>query len=159
MKNDTQNTASVLFRPSLLLAAAGVISALLTPVATSARQTPEYTGIVIDVRHLTEIDRSPAPVIYGPAPKQETLYPDPAHVPTPDEVQDNSVVRYYHTPEQAEKGVAGEHPLIVRAEAVVGPAHDSVRVTAEDAEILKNADKTLRYSRNWKVAFLIPEGH
>ncbi len=133
-------------------------AAISLPLSTAAHDEPAYTGVIVDVRHIAEIDRSPAPVIYGPAPSTEEVYPDPTCVPTPDEVQEQSVVRYYRTQEDAERGVAGNHPFVVKAEAVVGPAHDSVRLSATDAEQLKTLDKTLHFTRTWKVAFLIPEG-
>jgi hypothetical protein len=114
----------------------------------------QYTGILIDARGLPGVMRSPAPTIVGA--DGGLLYPDRAHVPTPDEVQDESVVRYYHTLDDAEQGVAGPHPLILTAAAVVGPASDGLQLADGDAGLLQALDKRLRFSRTWKVGFLIP---
>jgi hypothetical protein len=115
-----------------------------------------YTGILLDARHLPEIDRSPAPAIYGPAPDHALLYPDRSHVLSPDEVQEQSVVRYYRTEEDARKGVGGENPLLLKAEAVVGPAHDALRLSAPDMARFQDLDKKLQFTRTWKVGFLVP---
>jgi len=58
----------------------------------------------------------------------------------------------------AARGRSGGPVPGVEAEAVVGPAHDSVRLSATDTEQLKTLDKTVHFTRTWKVAFLIPEG-
>ena len=142
----------------LLVMSAGVMNHAPTDVfAEDAADSAPYTGILLDARHLPEIDRSPAPAVYGPAPDFPLLYPDRAHVPTPDEVQDQSIVRYYHSEEAGKRGVGGENPLILKAEAVVGPAHDALRLSAEDMARFQDLDKKLRFSRTWKVGFLIPE--
>ena len=145
-------------RTSAFFAAVGIAAVLSLPVSTVAQEAPAYTGVVIDARHYTEINRSPAPVIYGPTPVNQAVYPDPHCVPTADQVQDQSVVRYYQTEADAETRLVGDHPLILKAEDLVGPGHDSVRLSAEDAEQLKTLDKTLHFTRTWKVAFLVPEG-
>lgn len=113
-----------------------------------------YTGIIIDVTGAGDIERSPAPQIYGP--DMSLLYPDRSHVPTPDEVQDESIVRYYRSQDAAIGGVGGSHPLVLLAQQVVGPAHDSVMLSATDADLFKALDQRLGYTRNWKVGFLIP---
>jgi hypothetical protein len=118
--------------------------------------TADYTGLLIDARDLPNIMRSPAPTINGPAPDYALLYPDRSHVPTPDEVQDESIVRYYHTLDDAEKGVGGSNPLIVRATAVLGNAHDSLEISSVDAGQLLDLDKKIHFTRTWKVGFLIP---
>ncbi|MBV9848171.1 MAG: hypothetical protein JO250_00645, partial [Armatimonadetes bacterium] len=61
----------------------------------------QYTGILIDARDLPAIQRSPAPIILGPGPTPLLLYPDRKHVPTPDEVQEESIVRYYRSVDAA----------------------------------------------------------
>jgi hypothetical protein len=113
-----------------------------------------YTGIIIDVRGFHDIQRSPAPAIY--APDMTLLYPDRSHVPTPDEVQDESVVRYYRSEDAAIAGVGGAHPLILEAVSLVGPAEDGVMLSSDDAALFKALDQRLQYTRNWKVGFLIP---
>lgn len=128
---------------------------------TAAPATPAtdgYTGILIDARQLPTIDRSPAPAIYGPGPDTSLLYPNRSDVPTPDEVQDESIVRYYHTEAEAEAGVGGSHPLILTALAVLGPAHDALQFSADDMARLQDAEKTLHFVETWKVGFLIPSG-
>ena len=117
-----------------------------------------YTGIVIDARQLPTVLRSPAPAIYGPGPDTSLLYPDRSDVPTPDEVQDESIVRYYHTEAEAEAGVGGAHPLILTALAVLGPAHDALQLSADDMVRLQNLEKKLHFVESWKVGFLIPAG-
>lgn len=112
-----------------------------------------YTGLVIDARDLPSFQRSPAPLICGPA--FETLYPDARHVPTPDEVQDESVVRYYHTEDEARAGYVGVNPLVLRAVAAYGPGNDGVRLSAEDMAILRALDEKIHFSRNWKVGILV----
>jgi hypothetical protein len=116
-----------------------------------------YTGILIDTQAQAGILRSRAPVIYGP--DMATLYPDRSHVPNPDEVQDESVIRYYCTTDAAAAGVGGAHPLILTAQKVVGPASDSVVLSADDAALFKALDQRLHYSLNWKVGFLVPGSH
>ena len=129
------------------------------PVTLTVSPTPEgYTGILIDARHLSTIDRSPAPAIYGPGPDMSLLYPNRSDVPTPDEVQDESIVRYYHTEADAEAGVGGSHPLILTALAVLGPAHDALQLSADDMVRLQDAEKSLHFVETWKVGFLIPAG-
>ncbi len=126
------------------------------PVAPVVEDMSVYTGILIDARGLPRISRSPAPAIYGALPDQTLLYPDRSHVPTPDEVQEESIVRYYHAEADAEAGVGGAHPLILIAERVLGPAEDAVRLTPEDAARFQALDKRLHFTRTWKVGFLIP---
>lgn len=115
-----------------------------------------YTGILIDTRHLSNISRSPAPNIFGPEPGESLLYPDRSHVPTPDEVQDESIVRYYRTPSDAHAGVCGDNPLILPAQAVLTPAQDSVQLSASDMVLFNALEQKLHYTRTWKVGFLIP---
>ncbi len=126
------------------------------PIAPVVEDMSVYTGILIDARGLPRMSRSPAPAIYGPAPDQNLLYPDRSHVPTPDEVQEESIVRYYHSETDGESGIGGAHPLILTAQAVLGPAEDAVQLTAEDAARFQALDKRLRFTRSWKVGFLIP---
>ena len=137
-------------------AAAEAPAPIITPVAPVAEDMSIYTGILIDARALPRISRSPAPAIYGALPDQFLLYPDRSHVPTPDEVQEESIVRYYHTEADADAGVAGTRPLILTAERVLGPAEDAVRLTPEDAARFLALDKRLHFTRTWKVGFLIP---
>ena len=126
------------------------------PVAPIVEDMSVYTGILIDARSLPRISRSPAPAIYGALPDQSLLYPDRSHVPTPDEVQEESIVRYYHAETDANSGVGGTHPLILTAQAVLGPAEDAVQLTPEDATRFQAMDKRLHFTRTWKVGFLIP---
>ena len=126
------------------------------PVAPVVEDMSVYTGILIDGRHLPRLSRSPAPAIYGSLPDQSLLYPDRSHVPTPDEVQEESIVRYYHAESDAETGIAGPHPLILTALSVLGPADDAVQLSPEDAARFQALDKRLHFTRTWKVGFLIP---
>jgi hypothetical protein len=171
-------TPAVAAAPRLVATANAVDTArVLPPVATSLPAAPpqpvavgpeaasapapdgeEYTGILIDARHLSAISRSPAPAVFGPEPSETLLYPDRSHVPTPDEVQDESVVRYYHTPNEAEAGVAGSHPLILPATAVLGYAKDALQLSAADMARLQDLEKKLHFTQTWKVGFLIPAG-
>ena len=133
--------------------------ALPTPPAPSVPVVEDmsvYTGILIDGRLLPRLSRSPAPAIYGSLPDQTLLYPDRSHVPTPDEVQEESIVRYYHVETDAETGIAGPHPLILTALSVLGPADDAVQLSPEDAARFQALDKRLHFTRTWKVGFLIP---
>ena len=113
-----------------------------------------YTGIVLDVSGFANIQRSPAPAIYGP--QSELVYPDRSHVPTPDQVQDESIVRYYRTMDAAKAGVGGDHPLIIVPTAVVGPAKDSVVLSAADEDTFRALDKKIHFTDTWKVGFLVP---
>jgi hypothetical protein len=125
------------------------------PVHPAITDLSSYTGIIIDVSGASSrIQRSPSPAIYGP--DMTLLYPDRSHVPTPDEVQDESIVRYYRSEDAAEAGVGGSHPLILQAQSVVGPAEDSVMLSSTDAALFTALDQRLQYTRNWKVGFLIP---
>ncbi len=128
----------------------------VAPPAPVVEDMSVYTGLLIDARGLPRISRSPAPAIYGPLPDQDLLYPDRSHVPTPDEVQEESIVRYYHAEADADAGVGGMRPLILTALAVLGPAEDAVRLSAEDAARFQVLDKRLHFTRTWKVGFLIP---
>jgi len=123
---------------------------------SDGNQPVAYTGILIDARQLPDITRSMNPAVYGPPPSSDLVYPDRSHVPTPDEVQDESTVRYYRTLADAENGVAGSNPLIVQAVSVVGPAKDSLTVSAADEIQIQNLDKQLHFTQTWKVGFLIP---
>ena len=124
--------------------------------ASTASTTDTYTGIVIDASGFANIQRSPAPAIYGPGPQGDLVYPDRSHVPTPDQVQDESIVRYYRTMDAARAGVGGDHPLVIVPTAVVGPAKDSVVLSAADEDAFKGLDKKIHFTDNWKVAFLVP---
>ena len=126
------------------------------PIAPVVEDMSVYTGILIDGRFLPRLSRSPAPAIYGALPDQSLLYPDRSHVPTPDEVQEQSIVRYYHDEADAERGIAGAHPLILTALSVLGPADDAVQLSPEDAARFQALDKRLHFTRTWKVGFLIP---
>ncbi len=125
------------------------------PIVPVVEDMSVYTGIVIDGRHLPRLSRSPAPAIYGALPDQTLLYPDRSHVPTPDEVQEQSIVRYYHAETDAETSIAGPHPLILTALSVLGPADDAVQLSPEDAARFQALDKRLHFTRTWKVGFLI----
>jgi len=118
-----------------------------------------YTGILIDARGLPDISRSPAPAIYSTAPDAALLYPDRSHVPTPDEVQEESIVRYYWNVDSAASGVGGTNPLILTAIAVLGPAKDAVQLSPEDSARFQALDKRLHFTRTWKVGFLMPADH
>jgi hypothetical protein len=151
--------------PRLIILSAALFFALVSgavaPVSLTAAPAPtpsEFTGILLDARQLPAIDRSPAPAIYGPGPDMPLLYPNRSDVPTPDEVQDESIVRYYHTEAEADAGVGGSHPLILTALAVLGPAHDALQLSADDMVRLQDAEKTLHFVETWKVGFLIPAG-
>ena len=124
-----------------------------------AENMDAYTGLLIDCRSLPAISRSPAPAIYATAPDVTLLYPDRSHVPTPDEVQEESIVRYYWTIDSAASGVGGTNPLIISALAVLGPAKDAVQLSAEDAARFQLLDKRLHFTRTWKVGFLMPADH
>lgn len=117
-------------------------------------QLDTYTGVLVDARHLADIARSPAPAVYGPG--NTLLYPDRAHVPTPDQVQEASVVRYYRTEAEARKGVAGPNPLILPAQAVLGAARDGLLLGANDMTLFLALEKTLQFRQSWKVGFLVP---
>ncbi len=140
--------------PAAELAPAPVVAPVLVTENMDA-----YTGILIDARSLPDISRSPAPAIYADAPDATLLYPDRSHVPTPDEVQEESIVRYYWTVDSAAGGIGGTNPLILTAQAVVGPAKDAVRLTPEDAARFQILDKRLHFTRTWKVGFLMPADH
>jgi len=112
------------------------------------------TGILIDASGFANIERSPAPNIYGPA--GDLVYPDRSHVPTPDQVQDESIVRYYRSMDDAKAGVCGGNPLVIVPTAVVGPAKDSVTLSAADAASFKALDAKIHFTQDWKVGFLIP---
>ena len=127
--------------------------------APIAENMDAYTGILIDARGLSDISRSPAPAIYGTTAGPALLYPDRAHVPTPDEVQEESIVRYYWNVDSAAGGVGGTNPLILTAVAVVGPAKDAVELSPEDSARFQLLDKRLHFTRTWKVGFLMPADH
>ena len=124
-----------------------------------AENKDAYTGLLIDCRSLPDISRSPAPAIYSTQPDAALLYPDRSHVPTPDEVQEESIVRYYWNVDAAAGGVGGTNPLILTAQAVVGPAKDAVQLSPEDAARFQALDKRLHFTRTWKVGFLMPADH
>ncbi len=152
-----KSIASLVIEKPAVVASAPVSMALASDPAVLPSDN-YYTGIVIDARQLPSILRSPAPAIYGPGPDTNLLYPDRSDVPTPDEVQDESIVRYYHTEAEAEAGVGGAHPLILTALAVLGPAHDALQLGADDMVRLQNLEKKLHFVESWKVGFLIPAG-
>ena len=129
------------------------------PVVPVVENMDAYTGILIDARALPAISRSPAPAIYEAAPDTALLYPDRAHVPTPDEVQEESIVRYYWNIPDADAGIAGTNPLILTAQAVLGPAQDAVELSAIDSARFQALDKRLHFTRTWKVGFLMPPDH
>jgi len=126
------------------------------PIVPVVEDMSVYTGLLIDGRHLPRLSRSPAPAIYGALPDQTLLYPDRSHVPTPDEVQEQSIVRYYHVQTDAETSLAGPRPLVLTALSVLGPADDAVQLSPEDAARFQALDKRLHFTRTWKVGFLIP---
>jgi hypothetical protein len=138
-------------------------AAMAAPAAVAvSNQAPEdfdaYTGIVIDGSALPGLMRSPAPAVFAQSDDGGQLYPDRRHVPTPDEVQDESVVRYYQSVEDAEAGVAGTDPMVVKAVAMVGYGRDSVTVSDMDAARIKALDAKLHFSRTWRMAFVMPAG-
>jgi len=124
------------------------------PPAPQPMDLSSYTGILIDVRDMEAIQRSPNPSIFDA--DMNLMYPDRSHVPSPDEVQNESTVRYYRSLDDAKAGVCGDNPLVLHAEMVVGPADDGVLLGADDAALFKELDKRLGYTQNWKVGFLIP---
>ena len=142
-----------------VLPAADLPAAVIAAPVPVAENMDAYTGILIDARSLPNISRSPAPAIYGTAPDASLLYPDRSHVPTPDEVQEESIVRYYWTVDSASSGVGGTNPLILTAQAVLGPAQDAVQLSPEDTARFQILDKRLHFIRTWKVGFLMPADH
>jgi hypothetical protein len=142
-----------------VLPAADLPVAPAVAVVPVAENMDAYTGILIDARGLPNISRSPAPAIYGTALDAALLYPDRSHVPTPDEVQEESIVRYYWTVDSAASGVGGSNPLILTAQAVLGPAQDAVQLSPEDTVRFQTLDKRLHFTRTWKVGFLMPADH
>ncbi len=132
---------------------------VIAPVVPVVENMDAYTGILIDARGLPTISRSPAPAIYGTTQDSLLLYPDRSHVPTPDEVQEESIVRYYWTIPDADAGVGGNNPLILTAQAVLGPAQDAVQLTPLDEARFRALDKRLHFTRTWKVGFLMPADH
>ncbi len=124
--------------------------------SSDVNQPQPYTGILIDARQLPDITRSMNPGIYGPAPTSDLVYPDRSHVPTPDQCQDESTARYYRSLADAQSGVGGSNPMIIEAVAVVGPAKDSVTVTADDEARMRDLDKQLHYTQTWKFGILVP---
>jgi hypothetical protein len=151
-------SAPVYSAPPAVIAAPVQSSQVNVPTNYTPQDFPQVdlddaTGILIDCRD-TNILRSPSPSIVGP--DNELLYPDRSDVPTPDEVQDESIVRYYRTLSDAEAGVGGDHPLILHAIAVVGPAQDGVELSAQDMALFIALNKRLNYMHTWKVGFLVP---
>jgi hypothetical protein len=112
------------------------------------------TGVVIDASAFEKIFRSPAPAIYGP--DMTLLYPDRSHVPSADDVQTESVVRYYRTLDTAQQGVGGDKPLVLAAQSIAGCASDSIVLTADEAAEFKALDARLHFTQTWKVGFLVP---
>lgn len=145
-------------RVRVLPAAELPVPVVAAPVVVS-ESMDSYTGLLIDCRSLPDISRSPAPAIYSAVPDAALLYPDRSHVPTPDEVQEESIVRYYWNVDAASGGVGGTNPLILTAIAVVGPAKDAVQLSPEDAARFQALDKRLHFTRTWKVGFLMPADH
>lgn len=146
--------------PVVVNAASIAVKAVPTAaIAVDATSDMAYTGVLLDARALPAILRSPAPSIVGPGPDWTLIYPDRSHVPTPDEVQDESIVRYYHTEVEAAQGIGGSHPLVIPAAAVIGYAHDGLQVTAADMQRLLEVEKSLHFTQNWRVGFLIPADH
>ncbi|MGO8670207.1 MAG: hypothetical protein ACLQVD_02400 [Capsulimonadaceae bacterium] len=126
--------------------------------AASAAAAPvdlgSFTGILIDVTGFPDIQRSPSPAVY--ATGMFLLYPDRTHVPTPDQIQDESIVRYYRTLDAAQAGVGGTHPLVLHAVDVVGPARDGVLLSSTDALLFEALNVSLKFSQTWSVGFLVP---
>jgi len=77
-------------------------------------------------------------------------------VPTPDQVQDESVVRYYRTPAEARAGVCGSNPLLLPAQVVLTPAQDSVGLSSSDMALFNALEQRLHFAQTWKVGFLVP---
>ncbi len=157
-KSPSPNTVVAALPPSVPTIPTSSAPPAPAPDAVPAN-TSEYTGVVIDARALPAILRSPAPAIYGATVDATLVYPDRAHVPTPDEVQDESIVRYYHNWDEAARGVGGSHPLVIKAIAVLGPAKDALQVSPADMQTLLEADKSLHFTRSWRVGFLVPSGN
>ena len=138
--------------------AASVLPAVAVAVPAAPAPPPvdlsTCTGIVIDASAFEKIFRSPAPAIYGP--DMTLLYPDRSHVPSADDVQTESVVRYYRTLDTAQQGVGGNKPLVLAAQSVAGCASDSIVLTADEAAEFKALDARLHFTQTWKVGFLVP---
>jgi hypothetical protein len=142
---------------ALIVASLLAVSMISPKRASSDPDQPQpYTGILIDARQLPDITRSMNPGIYGPAPTSDLIYPDRSHVPTPDQVQDESTARYYRSLADAENGVAGSNPMIIEAVSVVGYAKDSLTVTADDEARIQALDKQLHFTQTWKFGILVP---
>lgn len=137
-----------------VLASADAVT-IPAPAPPAAPDLSMYTGVIIDASAFPNVQRSPSPAIYGPD-GATLLYPDRSHVPTPDEVQEESIVRYYRTPELAKSGVGGNYPLVLQAVDVTGPGSDNVVLSAEDAALFKALDQRLHFTQTWKVGILIP---
>lgn len=124
--------------------------------------TRPCTGILIDARQLKDVKRAQSPVLLATNPNTgsttEELYPNPNFLPTLDVLQEDGIIRFYHSVEQARRGFVGDNPYIVRAIDYSGPFFGNLVVSAEDSMKLKELEKKIHYTQTWKVGFLLPEG-
>lgn len=113
------------------------------------RVNERYTGLIVDVGDL-ELNRTLDLRILDEDNRE--VYPDPKHIPDLDWMQENGMAAYIKDPADAKR--SGSNPLIVQAICITGPGNDTIVVSNEDAQRIREANKRGRFLAKWAVSIL-----
>jgi TolB-like protein len=111
--------------------------------------TAKYSGLVIDARDL-DLQRQMSPRILDE--DGQVVYPDPAHIPGDDYLQEKGMADYTESVDSAKR--AGIHPLVVTALNVSGPGHDDLVVSNATAQQIRAANRHGKFLSRWSVCIL-----
>lgn len=143
------------------------VSAALAAVPPATEAAPVYglldssrpcTGVLVDARHLAGVQRCQSPVLIAltDTAARDDLYPDPQCLPSLSNLQENGIVRFYHTVADARAGFVGDNPLFVRATATDGPFHGNLLVSKGDGAKLRELETRIHFTKTWHVGYLLP---
>lgn len=108
-----------------------------------------YTGLIIDAGDF-QISRTLDFRILDE--DNHEVYPDPAHIPGIDWLEDHGMASYYTDIASAKR--SGNNPLVIRAIGVCGPGQDNIVVSNESAERIREAEKRGRFLAKWAVSVI-----
>ncbi len=109
-----------------------------------------YTGLIVDA-HDMPVDRSMSARVLDEDGR--VIYPDLAHEPDPDFVDDQGTAAYNHAAQDVAR--AGRNPLIVQAVRTSG---DDLIVSRDTADRILEANRHNHFLWSWRVSILVDEG-
>lgn len=116
--------------------------------AAPPRESESYTGLIIDAREV-QVERCMSARILTKT--GEVVYPDPAHLPDLDFVEQQGMTSYTTSPDETKR--VGKNPLVVKAVDTASAGNDVV-VSDEDAAQIRAANKRGKFLWKWAISIL-----